>query len=121
MLAVQKEMPSAADCIKFWSADFKDDMSDKQELMKKMSLWCFKCSPPKVGLLGLRNLFQMLNLFFILKGKCHMKKKTFHPNSSGLIRLLNSPDIAPNTLHTLCTVLGTTPGRFWSLCSVEWA
>ena len=117
VLAVMKEMPSAADLIKFWSADFNDDMSDKQELMKKMSLWCFKCSPPKVGLPGLRHFWIKCSEKFF-GGKSHTKITTFHPpNYLGP----KFHCIVPKTMHTLWTVLRTTFGRFRSLCSVGWA
>ena len=46
---VSREWTSPVDCVKFWSADYKDDSAAKQLLMEKMALNCPKC--PKEGLL----------------------------------------------------------------------
>jgi hypothetical protein len=47
VVAVGKGWTSAADCIKFWSTSCEDTELDKLELIRKMSKWCFKCTPPK--------------------------------------------------------------------------
>ena len=47
VVGVRKEWTTPDDCIRFWSTDYNDDPSDKQLLMEKMALWCFKCSPPQ--------------------------------------------------------------------------
>ena len=46
---VSREWTSPVDCVKFWSADYKDDSAAKQLPMEKMALKCPKC--PKKGLL----------------------------------------------------------------------